>query len=261
MVHEWFSQCPLWLFLLAVVGLFWGGIELGYRIGIWRHHLVPGERDQPVGAMVASILGLLALVLGFTFSLAAARFEARRQVVLEEANAVGTTYLRARILPEPHRTAIEDRLREYVAVRLATPGHPERLTESLAKSDQLQEEIWQHAIKLSEENPTSITVGLFVQSLNNLIDVGAKRVLIGVRSQIPWVIWFVLLALSIVSMASVGYQAGLTTTKRSPAMVALAMTFALVVFLVADLDRAHQGLLRVSQQAMLDVQKSIQATR
>lgn len=261
MFHEWFDKCPLWLFLLMIVALFWGGIEVGYRIGIWRHHLVPGERDQPVGAMVASILGLLALVLGFTFSLAASRFEARRQVVLEEANAVGTTYLRARMLPEPQRTIVEDRLREYVAVRLAGAGHPEKLAETLAESDRLQEAIWQQAVIVSEQNPTSITIGLFVQALNNLIDVGAKRVLVGVRSQIPFMIWFVLLALSIVSMASVGYQAGLTTTKRSPAMIALAITFGLVVVLVADLDRAHQGLLRVSQQAMQDVQKSIQATR
>ena len=74
-------------------------MEGGFRFGRWRKSLAPDERDQPAGAMVASILGLVALVLGFTFSLAAARFDARRVAVLDEANAIGTTYLHTSFCP------------------------------------------------------------------------------------------------------------------------------------------------------------------
>src|ERR1041385_857187 len=117
---------PLWGLFLLGAGWLWLVMEGGYRVGKWRHAHMPDERDQPVGAMVASILGLVALVLGFTFSLAASRFDARRMAVLEESNAIGTTYLRARLLPEPERTEIARLLREYVEVRIrgTTSGHP-----------------------------------------------------------------------------------------------------------------------------------------
>ena len=74
---------PLWALFLLSAALLGLAMEFGYRIGRWRHFHMPDERDQPVGAMVASILGLVALVLGFTFSLAASRFDARRMAVLE----------------------------------------------------------------------------------------------------------------------------------------------------------------------------------
>ena len=87
---------PLWLLFLAIC-LFSGfAVEGGYRFGKWRHAHAAKEKETPVNAMVASILGLLAFLLAFTFSLAASRFDARRQVVLAEANAIGTTYLRTR---------------------------------------------------------------------------------------------------------------------------------------------------------------------
>src|SRR5262245_29754080 len=109
---------PLWVLLLLICAILGLSLDGGYRLGRWRHDRTPDEKDQPVGAMVASLLGLLALVLGFTFSLAASRFEARRQAVLEEANAIGTTWLRARLLSEPQQTEIKRLLRQYVEVRI-----------------------------------------------------------------------------------------------------------------------------------------------
>src|SRR5689334_19714245 len=97
---------PLWALWLIATALLWVLMEAGYRAGKWRHAQHSDERDQPVGAMVASILGLVALVLGFTFSLAASRFDARRMAVLEEANAIGTCHLRSRLLPEPEGTEV-----------------------------------------------------------------------------------------------------------------------------------------------------------
>jgi hypothetical protein len=117
---------PLWGFLLAACALGWLALEGGYRIGKWRHAHASEEKDAPVGAMVGAILGLLAFMLAFTFSLAASRFEARRQVILEEANAIGTTYLRARLLPEPQRSEVAKLLREYTDVGLCRSPVPDR---------------------------------------------------------------------------------------------------------------------------------------
>jgi hypothetical protein len=101
MFSEPLDVIPLWALFFLSAAFLWLAIECGYRLGQWRHARNPDEKEQPVGAMVASILGLVALVFGFTFRLAASRFDARRMAVLEEANAIGTAFLRARLLPEP----------------------------------------------------------------------------------------------------------------------------------------------------------------
>jgi hypothetical protein len=251
------DNLPLWGLMLAAIVVLCLGLECGYRTGSWRHAREPDEKDQPVGAMVASILGLLALVLGFTFSLAASRFEARRQTVLEEANAIGTTYLRARLLPEPQRSEVARLLREYVDVRIkgVQEGH---LDEALSRSEELHELLWKQTSGVADENPSSIITGVFIQSLNNLIDLHAERVMVGLRSRIPLVIWVGLFALAMLGMAAVGYQSGLCATRRSPAMPGLVLAFAVVLALIADLDRSQEGLLRVSQQALVDVEKTMQ---
>jgi hypothetical protein len=254
------DMIPLWGLFLAAGILAILALEGGYRLGRWRHACAVDEKDGPVGAMVGAILGLLAFMLAFTFSLAAARFEARRQTVLEEANAIGTTYLRARLLPEPQRTEVAKLLREYVDVRVR--GVQEgRIAETLARSEELHGQLWAQATAAAAKNPGSIMTGLFVQSLNEVIDLHAKRVLVGMRSRIPVSIWGGLFGLAIVGMASMGYQAGLSATRRSPAMLLLVLAFAGVLFLIADLDRGNEGFLRVSQAAMTDLQESMQHAR
>src|SRR5271154_4680232 len=96
MHREPLDVIPLWGLFLAHCLLGAIAVQSGYWIGRWRHARARDEKEAPVGAMVASILGLLGFMLAFTFGLAASRFDARRQVILEEANAIGTTYLRAR---------------------------------------------------------------------------------------------------------------------------------------------------------------------
>jgi hypothetical protein len=100
-------------------------------------------------------------------------------------------------------------------------------------------------------------VGLFVQSLNEMIDLHAKRVQAALRSRIPGPIWLGLFAVAAFSLATMGYHAGLSGTRRSLAILAVAVTFSVVIELIADLDRPQEGVLRVSQQALLDVQRSM----
>jgi hypothetical protein len=254
------DMIPLWLLLISCGAASWLAIEAGYRLGAWRHEHKSAEKESPVGALVASILGLLGFMLAFTFGLAANRFEARRQAVLEEANAIGTTYLRARLLPEPQRAEIASLLREYVDVRIrgVTENH---VLSALARSEELQEKLWSKAIDASKnKDSNSVLTGLFLQSLNETIDVHAKRVQVAMRSRIPLSIWGVLFGLATLGMAAVGYQSGLAATRRSPALLAMVLAFSSVLYLIADLDRPQEGFLVVSQQALIDVQKSMQAS-
>jgi hypothetical protein len=112
------DSLPLWFLLgctTAAVLLF---IEAGFRLGKYRCKVSEAEASTPVGTIVGSTLGLLAFMLAFSFSLAASRFDARRQTVVEEANSIGTTYLRAGLLPQPQATQIRKLLSEYIESRL-----------------------------------------------------------------------------------------------------------------------------------------------
>jgi hypothetical protein len=247
---------PLWALFTAILLVVLVSVECGYRLGKYRRRRHEQEKDAPVGTMVGATLGLLAFILAFTFGLAAARFDTRRQVLLDEANAIGTTYLRAGMLPE-RAEQIRQLLREYVATRLEAI-HLGEVAKGIRRSENIQQQVWTEAEAIGAKNSNSIVVGLFVQSLNEMIDLHAKRIQAGLRSRIPGPIWLGLFAVAALSLAAMGYQAGLTGTRRSLAVFAVAVTFSVVIELIADLDRPQEGVLKVSQQALLDLQQSMQ---
>ena len=114
---------------------------------------------------------------------------------------------------------------------------------------------------IAEKNPGSVIVGLFVQALNDVIDLHAKRVSLGLRSRIPGAIWAGLYSVAALALVVMGYHAGLEETRRSPAVVVVAFAFSVVIWLIADLDRPHEGLLKVSQQGMVELRNSIAETK
>jgi len=246
---------PLWGLFAVILIVVLLSVEGGYRLGKYRRGRHEQEKEAPLGTMVGATLGLLAFILAFTFGLAAARFDARRQVLLNEANAIGTTYLRAGMLPE-RGEQIRGLLRDYVGVRLEAVRSG-NVAEGIRRSEDIQQQVWSDAENLGLKNPNSIVVGLFVQSLNQMIDLHAERLQAGLRSRIPGAIWLGLFAVAALSLAAMGYHAGLSGTRRSLAIVAVAVTFSVVIELIADLDRPKEGVLRVSQQALTDVQRSM----
>jgi hypothetical protein len=248
------TLCLFGAFLLILVVVLLS-VECGYRLGKYRRNRHEQEKETPVGAMVGATLGLLAFILAFTFGLAAARFDTRRQVLLDEANAIGTTYLRAGMLPD-RRDGIQALLREYVDTRLEALRSG-NIAARVRQSENIQSQLWAHATAVGEKNPNSIVVGLFIQSLNDVIDLHAKRVQAGLRSRIPGAIWVGLFAVAALSLATMGYHAGMVGTRRSLAILAVAFTFSVVIELIADLDRPQEGILKVSQQALLDLQRSM----
>jgi hypothetical protein len=205
--------------------------------------------------MVGATLGLLAFMLAFTFGMAASRFDTRKQLVLDEANAIGTTYLRTAMLPE-QRDDVRALLRSYVDARLDAVRSG-RVAEAIQRSEEIQGQLWSAATAVGLHHPDSIVVGLFVGSLNELIDLHAKRVTAGLRNRIPGAIWLTLLTIATLSLGVMGYHAGLVGTTRSLAIIVVAVTFSAVIVLIADLDRPQEGTLTVSQQALVDVRQSM----
>lgn len=250
------DQLPLWGVFLATLSALILTVEIGYQIGGWRFANVTGEKEGPVNATVGSILGLLAIILAFTFGFAATRYENRRDAVLQEANAIGTSYLRARLLPEPQRSEVQRYLREYVDVRIQGV-QTGKLDEAIARSLELQNKLWELGASAADRNDGSIMVGLFIQSLNQLIDLHTVRITAGIRSRIPITIWVSVFGLALLGAFAMGYQAGLSATRRSPTILLMGLATAIVLYLIVDLDRAQEGFMQISQQSMLDLQKSI----
>src|SRR5262249_51743302 len=135
-------------------------------------------------------------------------------------------------------------------------ARPGMTVPALARSEELQGRLWAQAVVAGEKSPTPIT-GLFIQSLNEVIGLHAKRVTMGMRNRIPVTVWVALYLTAILAMAGVGYHAGLTSTARTIATLALVVTFSGTLWLIADLDRPQEGLLKVSQQAIVNLQKSL----
>jgi hypothetical protein len=250
---------PLWALSIALLigNLLFG--ECGFRLGRLRARRTNKESDATVGAIVTAELGLLAFLLAFTFGIVVSRFDLRRHVLLDEANAIGTAYLRAAMLPDTEGASIRRLLREYTDVRIrAATGTS--IDKSLHRSEEIHQQLWTEAVAAAGHDARSVPTGLFVQSLNEMIDLHAARVMAALRNRMPLPVWIVLFAVGLLSFFTMGYQAGLTRAIRSPATIVLALTFVSVIWLVVDLDRPGEAFLRVSQAPMVDVQKMMQDT-
>jgi hypothetical protein len=245
------DEIPLWTLGLLTILLTLSTFEIGYRFG--RRHRPEGE--GALGTLVGAGMGLLAFLLAFTFGMAASRFDDRRQLVLQEANAIGTAYLRADLVPEPHGTEIQGLLRDYADARIEAV-QPGKLDAAIARSEELHRHLWTEITALAQADPHSIVGGLLIESLNEVIDLHEMRITAGLRSRIPGRIWDALYVLTVLAMLAVGYHAG-QSGERSPAVVPLALAFSAVILVVADLDRPQEGALRVSQQALIDTRESM----
>ena len=245
---------PLWaLFIALVIANLLSG-ECGFRLGRLRSRQTHRESDGTVSAIVGSELGLLAFLLAFSFGIVASRFDLRRHVVLDEANAIGTTYLRSAMLPAAHGGPVRRLLREYVDVRIqAAMGGS--VDQAVRRSEQIHQQLWTEAVAVAELDRQSLPMGLFEQSLNEMIDLHSRRVMLSLRNRMPLPVWLVLFAVGLMSFFTMGYQAGLATASRSPASVVLVLTFVAVIWLVADLDRPGEGLFRVSQEPMTELRR------
>jgi hypothetical protein len=250
-----YQDIPLWIVYVFTISVVLLSVEAGYRVGRSRSRKSPEEKDSQVNGLVGATLGLLAFLLAFTFGAASTRYDVRRQMVLDEASAIGTTYLRAGLLPEPYGTEARKTLRDYAKLR--TEGvtvlmRPEARSEAAALLDSL----WNTATAAVAHGPDSPVTALFIQSLNEVIDLDEERITAG-RNRIPGAIWGGLLVLTIFAMATVGYQFGLSGVRGWVGVILLMMAFTLVILLIVDLDRAQSGFIQVSQQPIIDLVETL----
>ncbi len=254
-------QTSQWVILLVFLALLLAGSEAGFRLGRRAQSKIGESTKSQISAVEAAILVLLGLLLGFTMSMAVSRFEARKQVVLEEANAIGTAYLRTRLLPAPDGPAIADLLRQYVDVKLDYMRVGLDMGQLLAKRAQaarLQQEFWSRAVAYAQRDPSPARVGLLLQSLNQVIDMEAAHWMT-FHNHVPDTVIYVNALVSLLAVLLVGYTFGLQGRRQLFSMCLLALAIAVVLLVIVDLDRSLRGIIQVSQQPLIELQQQLRA--
>jgi hypothetical protein len=240
----------------AIIILIAGATELGHRTGLRFREIEPRRPD--LGTLTGAALGLLALLLAFSFSIALSRFDVRRTLVLEEANAIGSTANFALMLPAPAQEPMLALLRDYTAIRvnLGIPPSPSKLENDVARSLDLQARLWQQAVAVTRADPQSLPAYRFVASLNEMNNIHERR-LTALRFHVPVAVVFMLTIVALVAMAFAGYNAGITGARQLLPTLIMSVTVAALIVLVVDLDRPNSGLIQVPNQALVDAAQGI----
>jgi len=262
MLGKLFYGGNLWLLFLASATVFLLVFEIGYRLGKSQGGNIDEATKSWIATIDGAVLTMLSLLLAFSFGMAENRFDARRQLVVDEANAIGTTYLRSQWLAEPHRTEIARLLRQYVDLRLPkdtqTLNVDEAVLQMAARSEQLQDQLWSHAVEIAKKEALSPMAALFVATLNDTIDLQTKR-LAAFRNRVPEIILLLLYIFAGFSILMTGYVSGLRDRRNSFMMFTMIGLMAFFLTVIVDLDRPQRGLITVSQESLIQLQQKLHA--
>lgn len=248
---------------ILIVAFLFAFILIAYEIFFHVGRRYQQKTDQEVKAQVSSIqagiLGVLALLLGFTFSMALQRFDNRSHAVIKEANAIGTALLRTRLLPTPYNSITYNMLQEYIDLRIEISSvdltNTAKRKSINKKTDEIQNQIWGYSIKAAEIDPRPVTTGYFIASLNDAIDARGERNAL-LQRHVPEVILFLLFFAFIIGGALMGYNSGLSLKRAYIPTVIFSLLLVLIVFIIIDLDRPKRGLIMVKQDSLIELKSS-----
>ena len=249
------SVCGFLLAMLAVS-------ELGRRFGIARIARDPEGLAKGIGAAEGAVFALLGLLLAFTFSGAASRFEDRRHLVTAEANAIGTAYLRVDLLSPAVQPAMRDLFRRYLDGRLETYRNVQDLAAtkaSLAEDVALQGEIWKLAVEDATKPGTATPVAtLVLPALNEMIDITSTRVMAAYNHP-PAIVFMMLAALSLVGALLVGYGSSVNRQRTWLHNLVFASILTLTIYVIVDFEFPRVGLIRVddADQMLINLRASM----
>lgn len=236
-------------------------LEIGFRLGQWSFKRNPDTAYEGIGAMEGTVFALLGLLLAFSLSGAASRLDTRRQLIVQEANDIGTAYLRIELLPPDQQPALRDLFREYLDVRLAIY---ENLNDAalreptLARMAALQAEIWTVAVAASDASDQDSTRLLLLPAINEMIDITTTR-LVALNTHLPTLIIQLLVVLSLLSAGAAGYSMSKRKARSWVHILGFAALVALSLYVVLDLENPRSGLIRLDavDQVLYNLRDSI----
>jgi hypothetical protein len=233
-------------------------IFIGQRYGMHRSKKLDELQHTPVGSVVGATFGLLAFMLAFTFQIVANRFDARKELLLNEVTNIRTTYLRAGLIPEPFCSDTRKLLVQYVDLRVQLANDQSKLGFAMAQSQQILDQFWKFSEKLGEIDRSSENYSLFISSVNDLVDNFNQRITMTLEYRIPVSILWVLFIISIFSMLALGYQFGISGKGSFRINLLLGIIFASVMFLILALDRPEIGLAKMNQKPTFTLQHQLE---
>lgn len=257
-LHDWLNNAPLLLLGGGMLILMALAVAVGIALRTWNDRRDPSGARSGEGGLegyvVSAVLGLLALLMGFTFSLAVDRFDARRVLVLEEANAIGTAYLRAQLLEEPHRTRISQLLVNYTDNRIALGvASPDQTPPLLLENDRMLTDLWAATASAFVTIKGFDFSSEFIDSVNAVIDLDTARKTAR-AARVPTEVFFVLFVYLIVTGGVLGYV--FVGNRGRGAAIFMLLLLTLSLLLILDIDRPNKGGIRENQGAMEQLRAS-----
>jgi hypothetical protein len=256
MTTQTLDPLPIWLVfvLFAIVTLIC--YEVGFRLGRWWQERMPGEQEGPTEILVGSLLALMAFLLAVTMGMASDRFDARRGLVLAEANAIARAHAQADYLPEPSAEALRELLRAYLPLRIADEDVA-HVQANMQRSRELQDDMWAVFSIVMRSGHSPDLMSSLGDSLTEIVNVDETRVISAIYARVPETVLLLLLAGSSLALGMVGYGAGLKGRRSPLGAVVMVLALGIVLALVIDLDRPQDGLITVSQMPLIDVGQRI----
>jgi hypothetical protein len=259
-MKEWMYNLPSLVIVGLLLVLMFVAVELGYRRGRMVSDGLSTASKSQISTIQSSLLGILALLLGFTFSIALQRFDNRSVAEVQEANSIGTAWLRSQLLSQPMQQQSLLLWQQYIDIRVeasAIPLDQEATRQALlSRTNVLLTELWQQAVFAVKADPTPVRTGLYVQALNDAIDQFGARTA-ELNRHVPELILLLLYITFILTCGVVGYAAGVEV-HRPPSVTYLMIILIIILnFIIIDLDRPRRGLIQVNQQNLLELQQSI----
>lgn len=256
MLIEFFDNIPLWGAIVLTLVVVWVATETGFQAGRFQSKKTGFDGDSQISSMTGAHLGLLAFILAFSFGMAASNFEDRKQITLQESNAIETAYLRTTLIAEPQGKNIRALLRQYTTMRINV-GDKNKETVILTDSVELQNQIWHEIENMASGGQFTVKHSLLVQAINDVFDLHEERVFVGLKKRIPSVIWIVLYAVLLLSMVGLGFHSGIKDSRIQVPGTVLALSFTIVLFLIADLDRPRTGLVKTDQSSFSELRERL----
>ena len=248
------EQDALWIVLILAAGMMLAA-ELGYLSGRWWHPRSEDAAKDHFGAVRNSLLGLLALLLAFSFGMSAQRYETRRQLVMEDATPLRALYLRSSLLPDPQRGQFKKQLRQYLDARaddrlIGRTLTVDEVAQAVARSETLHGQMWELTRGMAQLDPPVKGADEMLNLLIEASSVHSRRVQ-AYLSRVPDLIIWLLLGTAVTCLGAVGFSGGLNKHRGMLARILFSLIVCGTIFVVLEMDRPERGIMRADQSPMI----------
>jgi hypothetical protein len=247
----WLYEVPLWADALVFLVVLFVAVEAGFRFGLRHHHAKSAAEKTTRGDVtLGSMLALLGLMLAFTYAFTLSRADERKRSVIEEANAIGTAFLKADFLPEPGRSELRGRLLDYARTRVVTRElvkDPIARAKFIARTTEAQAQLWPATKRALDGKALGPFEASMVQAVNDVLDAHTRRVTAAL-DHMPEVVSILLLLIAALSLAVAANNAGLAGRMNRWRMGGFTLILAALMLMILDFDRPQVGFIMLDER-------------